>query len=160
MTLKSQLTAALAGNVGRAGPHALDLQEGGERLTANLSSVDSLACEFEHLTLHTSKLAGATVDRLQKISQALAARLTYLLEPIAPIETDAQGCTVQMRSNPPQRGDDGTCYYELLVRRGGELDLRRWKKQPGGGRTPLHATVTREVFARLVDDLASAAQHG
>src|SRR5438876_1150946 len=117
MNLKEQTNTALANHAHQTGPHRLDLEERGDRLTAELLSIDKLACEFAHLTLRTSKLSGASAERLQGIAQGLAQRLTYLLEPIAPIEADAEGCTVQMRSNPPQRGDDGTCYYELLVRR-------------------------------------------
>jgi hypothetical protein len=156
MTLKEQAKIALTTHANRPGPHGLDLRAAGDRLTAELLSIDTLACEFSHLTLHTDGLAGASSERLQAVAKTLSQRLTYLLEPIAPIETDAEGCTVQMRSSPPQRGDDGACYYELLVRRGGELDLRRWKKAASGARTPLTAAVTREVFARLVDDLAGA----
>jgi hypothetical protein len=59
-----------------------------------------------------------------------------------------------MRSSPPQRDDNGTRYYELLVRRGGELSLRRFEKQPGTVRQLVAAHVTREVFLRLVDDFA------
>jgi hypothetical protein len=156
MTLKEQTKAALANCAQQIGPHGLALEENLDRLTAELFSIDTLACEFSHLTLATGKLAATSPERLLEIAKGLAQRLTYLLEPISPIETDAEGCTVQMRSSPPQRGDDGTCYYELLVRRGGELDLRRWKKAPGGARTPLTATVTREVLLRLVGDLAEA----
>jgi hypothetical protein len=156
MTLNEQAKTALANHANQTGPLRLDLADGSDRLAAELLSVDRLGCEFTHLTLHTPSLAGASAERLQALAKSLAGRLTYLLEPISPIETDAEGCTVQMRSNPPQRGDDGTSYYELLVRRGGELDLRRWRKAPGGTRTPLAATVTREVFVRLVGDLASA----
>src|SRR5262245_44044043 len=156
MTLKEQTKTALANYAQQTGPHRLELEESGDRLMAELLSIDKLACEFRHLTLETEKLASASPDRLQGIAKGLAGRLTYLLEPISPIETDAEGCTVQMRSSPPQRGDDGTCYYELLVRRGGELELRRWRKAPGGTRTPLSATVTREVFLRMVSDLAEA----
>ncbi len=156
MTLKEQTKTALATHAGQAGPHRLELDDDGDRLSAELLSIDTLACEFSYLTLHTPKLAGASAERLQAVAGSLAGRLTYLLEPIAPIEADAEGCTVQMRSNPPQRGDDGTSYYELLVRRGGELDLRRWRKTPDGTRAPLGATVTREVFLRLVGDLVGA----
>jgi hypothetical protein len=158
MTLKEQTKTALANAASSSGPHRLDLEESGDRFTAELLSIETLACEFTHLTLTTGKLSGASTERLQAIAKALSQRLTYLLEPIAPIETDAEGCTVQMRSSPPQRGDDGTCYYELLVRRGGELDLRRWKKAIGNSRSPLTATVTREVLLRLAGDLADAVQ--
>ena len=87
--------------------------------------------------------------------KALAAKLTYLMEPISPIEIDAHGCLVQLRSNPPQRDDDGRSYYELLVRRGGEITLARYRKENGDARRPIAATVTREVLVRLVGDFCA-----
>jgi len=107
--------------------------------------------------LRSDALASAGIERLRDVSQKLAARLTYLLEPIAPVEVDAQQCVVQLRSNPPQRDEQGTSYYELLVRQGGELSLRRWTKEPGDVRRPLAAHVTREVLLRLAGDFAAAA---
>ena len=86
----------------------------------------------------------------------LAEKLTYLMEPINPIEFDAEGCVVQLRSAPPQRDDDGRCYYELLVRRGGEISLRRFRKDNGDARRTIAATVTREVLLRLAGDFEAA----
>jgi hypothetical protein len=63
---------------------------------------------------------------------------------------------VQLRSNPPQRDDDGRTYYELLVRRGGEIALTRYRKENGAARRPIAATVTREVLLRLVADFSAA----
>jgi hypothetical protein len=78
-----------------------------------------------------------------------------LLEPIAPIETDAQGCTVQMRSNPPQKDDNAWRYYELLIRRGGSIALCRYEKQPTQPRVRIPAVLTHEVVGRLVDDFSA-----
>jgi hypothetical protein len=77
------------------------------------------------------------------------------MEPISPIEFDAQGCVVQLRSAPPQRDDDGRSYYELLVRRGGEISLARYRKDNGGSRRQIAATVTREVLVRLAGDFCA-----
>lgn len=139
------------------GPHELKLHDGSRRVLCAFASIDSLACEFHHLTVESTELADASMQRLREISEQLSGQLTYLLEPIAPIETDAEGCVVQMRSNPPQRSDDGASYYELLVRRGGELSLCRWKKMASGERIAISSTVTHEVMLRLISDLASAA---
>ena len=78
---------------------------------------------FNLLRLSTAELAYAETAQLERIGKALAEKLTYLMEPISPIEIDAEGCVVQLRSNPPQRNDDGRSYYELIVRRGGEIAL-------------------------------------
>jgi hypothetical protein len=157
-TLKSQAQTALSGLTSfTSGRHILDLSESGQRLTADLVALDGLALAFDHVTLTSAALATAPIEKLKTVADALSKRLTYLLEPISPIEVDADQCVVQLRSNPPQRDDNGTRYYELLVRRGGELSLRRFQKQPGGTREPISAQVTREVFLRLVDDFSVTA---
>jgi hypothetical protein len=109
------------------------------------------------LTLTAPKLTGAAADVLKSTAEALSKRLTYLLEPISPIETDSQGCTVQMRSMPPHKEDKVTSYYELLVSRDGRLSLVRYQRAPGNPRQAIAAHVTREVLVRLVGDLSSAA---
>jgi hypothetical protein len=125
------------------------------RLVCQITQSTPLAVEFDELRLETSELANASVADLQRLSESLAARLTYLLEPIAPIEADAEQCTVQMRSNPPQKDDDGRSYYELLVRRGGQLHLVRYRKEPRQPRHRIPATVTTEVLLRLADDFCA-----
>jgi hypothetical protein len=107
---------------------------------------------FNQLRLATAELASADAAKLESIGKALAARLTYLMEPIAPIEIDSAACVVQLRSNPPHRDDDGRSYYELMVRRGGEIALARYRKENGGARQQIAATVTREILLRLVGD--------
>ena len=135
----------------------LAVDDGEQKLTCELVSLDTLACAFDRLSVATTAWHDASLDQLREISTALAARLTYLLEPIAPTEFDTDRCTVQMRSKPPQRDDDGSTYYELLVERGGRLMLCRYQAPPGMARQVVPAQVTREVLRRLVTDLAAAA---
>jgi hypothetical protein len=49
-----------------------------------------------------------------------------------------------------------TAYYELLVRRGGQIAVTRYRKENGAGRRQIAATVTREVLLRLVGDFCAA----
>ena len=159
MSLKFQTQTALAGLTSfAAGRHEINLSEAGQRLSTNIIALDALALAFNHVTLTSDVLAATSIDQLKKVADALSNRLTYLLEPISPIEVDADQCVVQLRSNPPARDGNGTRYYELLVRKGGELSLRRFQKQPGGTREAIPAHVTREVFLRLVGDFADAAR--
>ena len=130
----------------------VDVAEGGRRLTCAILERNSLAVAFETLRLETPELSGVTKADLERIGQALSNRLTYLMEPIRPIEIDADHCVAQLRSSPPQRDDDGRSYYELVVRRGGEFCLARYRKEPGNPRTQIAANVTREVLLRLVGD--------
>ena len=157
MPLRTELLTALdqLGNF-TAGPRELSLTADGVRLWCEIQSADQLALAVNRSLVTVDMLRTAPLAKLETIAAALAKRLTYLLEPISPIETDQDQCIVQMRSSPPSKGDDGTTYYELLVRRGGELELVRFRKIPGQLRETIPATLTREVFLRLTTDLASA----
>ncbi len=156
MSLKQKLSGALAGlPLFSFGRQSLDVAEGQQQLRCELVALDSLACAFEDLNLTSARLKTLTIDELKQVAEQLSKRLTYLLEPISPIEFDAAGAVVQMRSNPPQKGDDGTTYYELLVNRAGTLNLCRYRRPAGQLRTLVPANVTREVLLRLADDLSA-----
>lgn len=158
MTLSQRAESALAGLGNYSGSErTLDVAEADLRLRCDLTATDTLGCAFTQFEVHSSKLANASIDQLKKVSEALAARLTYLLEPIKLIEVDADQCVAQLRSSPPQREPEMTTYYELLVRRGGELSLCRWSKTRTSERQLVPAQVTREVFLRLVADFSAAA---
>jgi hypothetical protein len=158
MSLKQQLAQTLSGlSLFSSGVQSLNLSEAQQELSCELAALDTLACSFTKLTLRASSLTNKSADELKSIAEALSAKLTYLLEPISPIETDSTGCTVQMRSNPPQKEADRTSYYELLVARAGELSLVRYSRAVGSSRGIVPAHVTREVLCRLVGDLSDAA---
>ncbi len=157
MSMRDELKAKLAALAGAVGPQSLEITDGGSRLLAELDECDRLACAVRRFTLDTDRLANADVVRLRKLSDALTSRLTYLLEPIGAVEIDADSCTLQMRSTQPQKDDDGTSYYELLVRRGGEIGLLRYAKAPGQSRRIISAHLTHEVLLRLVADFEAVA---
>src|SRR5439155_19150981 len=134
------------------------LQVDGEagRIEADLLAVDAIGCSFQTLGYLTPKLANSTLDELKATSEALTSKLTYLLEPIGMVEADADRCSIQLRSNPPQKGEEETSYYELMVRRGGDITLSRYSKKTGQLRQIIPAHVTREVLGRLADDFIEA----
>lgn len=137
------------------GSQSFSITAGPRTILCHALQCDLLAATIDELTLETAELSSASVVQLQAASQSLAQRVNYLLEPISPIETDSQGCSVQMRSNPPQRDDNASRYYELLLRRGGSIALCRFEKQPGQPRIRVPAALTHEVIGRLVDDFSS-----
>jgi hypothetical protein len=157
-TLKAQTQSALEQlDSNRTYPHRLQCEAGGQRLQADILALDTLACAFNYLGVELGALASAPVADLKRVADQLSRRLTYLLEPITAVEVDTDQCAVQLRSSPPSKDDNGTSYYELLVKRGGVVSLCRYKKQPGEIRRLVPAHVTREVFLRLVDDFSKAA---
>jgi hypothetical protein len=123
-----------------------------------LLAVESMACAFAHLEVGNDAWRSAPLEQVKRIAESLAGRLTYLLEPIRTIETDVDACTVQMRSLPPRKADDGTrTYYELQVIGGGKLSLCRYVKEPGETRRAVPVQVTREVFRQLITDFVDVA---
>jgi len=157
MSLKQQIDQQLTQLASSPGDkHELSIAVAGGHLECQLTAIDSMSCSFRLLEFQTSKLAGASVQQLKELSEALSKRLSYLLEPIGIVEADDEQCVVQMRSNPPQRDDDGTSYYELLLRTGGTISLCRYTKNRGDARQTVPALVTREVLARLATDFVDA----
>lgn len=157
MSVKQQLLQSLQQFAAAgSGPFQLDESTPAGRLTATMHTVDRLACAFDALQFESSKLANKSLDELKELSNRLCAKLSYLLEPIALIETDVDTCTTQLRSNPPLKEDDQTFYYEILVRRGGTVTFCRYQKQPGNVRQTVPATLTHEVLARLAEDIVAA----
>jgi len=154
MSLHEQLERQIQGR--NEGVRSITVEQDPRRLTCNFLSITPLACEFQTLRLQSDELASATIEQLTQISEDLAGRLTYLLESLGPVEIDRDQCVVQMRSVPPAKSDDGSTYYELLVRRGGSLNLCRYGKQPGQPRQVIPATLTQEVLVRLVGDFEAA----
>ena len=151
MTLSSKLHAALQGILGQR-DQRLAVSEGRRTVHCDVKQCDPLGVSLARLVLETDELANTDIATLEAASQSLSNRVNYLLEPISPIEIDADGCSVQMRSNPPQKDDNGRRYYELMLRRGGTVTLVRYEKQPGAARQVVPAMLTHEVLGRLVDD--------
>ena len=151
MTLREEILSKLPGTIGKQ--HQRVAASASPRtLRCEVDQCDQLAVAVYELVLETSELANVEVTALQSASKALCERVTYLLEPISPIETDLDSCVVQMRSTPPQQQEDGRYYYELFLRRGGSVALHRYEKQPGTIRQRVAATLTHEVLGKLIDD--------
>jgi hypothetical protein len=155
MSLRLEAQQALAGLPNGAAAQTLSARDGDLELECALEALDTLACTFARLSVRSPALAGAGERRLRQVAEDISRRVTYLLEPVAPIEVDAEQSIVQLRSVPPQRQEGTSTYYELLVRRGGEVCLQRFAKPPGQPRAVVPAHVTREVLLRLIDDFAA-----
>jgi hypothetical protein len=156
MSLQADIERELHRIQAVTGRGLLQIDTGSGRLEADLLAVDAVGCALETLAYTTTKLANASLDDLKRISQQLTGKLTYLLEPIGLVEADRDRAAIQLRSSPPKKGEDGTSYYELLIRRGGDVTLSRYQKKPGQIRQIVRANFTREVLVRLADDFVAA----
>ncbi len=151
MKLQDEFLKELQAIIGQAN-ETVSVADGSRVVRGQIEQCELLAVAVSEFVLKTNELAGADISKLESASQSLCKRVNYLLEPISPIETDADGCVVQMRSNPPLQGDNSRCYYELFLRRGGSIELCRYEKQSGAARVSVPATLTHEVLGRLVAD--------
>lgn len=158
MSLTTQVETALqALSSPSAARQLVDAAAAGQRFSCELTALDSLACACCQFLVESDRLAPLGIHDLKRVAEQLSARLTYLLEPIQPIEVDPDQCVVQMRSVPPQKDEHRVSYYELLVGRGGRLSLCRYAKDASSLRQEVPAHVTREVFLRLVGDFSAVA---
>ncbi len=157
MKLRDDFLAVLKVLVGSSQQSAT-AADGQRSLKCWVEQCDALSAAVTDFVLETAELATSEVAKLELASRSLCQRVTYLLEPIAPIEVDPTGCVVQMRSNPPHKDDNGLRYYELTLRQGGCVSLCRYEKQPGNARVPIPATLTHEVLGRLVEDFNTAVE--
>src|SRR5688572_6462081 len=94
MALKQDLDAELNRLAAGGGSGQLEVDVPTGRLTADVHAVDAIGCAVDGVSFTTPKLANATVLQLSKLSDDLTRRLTYLLEPIGHIETDADSAVV------------------------------------------------------------------
>jgi hypothetical protein len=156
MSLQADIERELLRIQAVTGRGLLQIDTGSGRVEADLLAVDAVGCALETLAYTTTKLANSSLDDLKRISQQLTGKLTYLLEPIGLVEADRDRAAIQLRSSPPKKGEDGTSYYELMVRRGGDVTLSRYQKKPGQIRQIVRANFTREVLVRLADDFVAA----
>jgi hypothetical protein len=157
MSYHDEIEREITSAIKLGGGHSIARADHGE-LKVEVTEADSMAISFESFEFVSDRLANASTKRLSEIADNLARKLTYLLEPLRVIEVDGDAGAVQMRSHPPYQQSGQTRYYEVLVQRGGTLSLVRYERRPGESRMPIPATVTHEVFYRLADDFATAAE--
>jgi len=162
MSLSLDLAAALNPLVGQTfvPPHTVAVSDpSGLALAVEVISVESLGVACEELRLTVPSLGAATLDTLKKWANDLCRRVTYLLENLGPLEFDAQGQQVMIRSTPPDKSAPGaTKYYEVMLslKGGGQFSLRRFRNDStGNGRTPVPLQVTHEQLSKLVNDLVA-----
>ena len=79
------------------------LAESDRQLVCEIVCADTVGCEFTTLRLHSDKLQGAPLSELRRLSQQLADRVTYLLEPIGP-----GPIPLRTASGEKTRGDPGS----------------------------------------------------
>lgn len=159
MSLSLDLAAALQTLVGQTflPAHTLTVTDTqGNALSVDLICVESLGVSCEELRLSVPGLSASSMDVLKTWAQGLCQRITYLLETLNPLEFDAQGSEVLIRSHPPDNSAGHLKYYEVILssQGAGRFTLQRFEADPqAGGRVRVPLRITHEQLSKLVNDL-------
>ena len=152
MSLSRKIVAAVeAGGdsplVSEAGPHRLSLQ---------LTASGPVGVAFDALDFAILGQADLSAGALRGWGDRLAARLTYLMEPLVVLEVDAEAGEAELRSQAPTARDDRRSFTEVRLRRDGTLHLRRLAFETATRRRGVVASqMTLEALERLADDLVA-----
>jgi hypothetical protein len=160
MLLHEQISRSLAGLKGLDADVPTTIEwsiEGGPAIAVDFTVVDSLSCAFRELRVSAEELKSSPFDTLQGWADALCKKVTYLLEHVGLLESDAAAQTVLIRSTPPSKQPEQTTFYEMLVQAPGTLSLRRYMRAADSAdRSSCDIQITHEVLAMLVQDIVAA----
>lgn len=94
----------------------ISAEEQGLRVTLTLQDYDRYSAELSHLEVITATHNGrkALVD-LHHCAELITRRLTYLEEPLAVVEFDANQSLAQLRSQPPNQDGEAVTYWEAML---------------------------------------------
>lgn len=163
MSLSLDLASALVPFSGQnfAPAKTVSVSDGsGVSLAVDLLAVDSVGVACEEIRLDVPSLSAANLDTLKKWAGGLCQRITYLLENLGPLEYDAQGNEVLIRSTPPDTSSSPgkTKYYEVQLssQGAGRFSLRRFEAdRTTNSRVPVPLRITHEQLAKLINDLTA-----
>jgi hypothetical protein len=124
----------------------------GRAVTVTADAADLVGCRLWELSLR----GPAIVSELQDRAEAVAGRVTGLLEPLRVIEVDAPRGVALLRSDEPTRRGEAASYYELLLYANGGAQFRRYESPHGEERRRLRIdyTLTHDALGKLVADLS------
>lgn len=164
MTLSQKIAAALASLDTLAsatftlGP--ITEQEGPHRVSLAARSASRLGVELDALDFHADRpqQPERTLDELKAWADRLAARITYLMEPLVVLECDPLGVEVELRSQQATTRQSARNFYEARLDRSGNLRIIRYSfDTTSRTRHAVPFQLSGEVLERLVDDLVDTA---
>jgi len=127
-------------------------------VSVDVCAQEQVGCSIKRLTVRPKRPISWDPKRT---GQAIAKRVTYLLEPLRLIEAAPQWGTVQVRSSKPWRNNGHVEYFEIVAEDEGAgqvgLSMCRYRATKGRrGRTPIPINLTWEALERLLSDLSTA----
>jgi hypothetical protein len=138
-------------------PCPVEAEAGRSRIALNLTAQGPVGIAFDNLEYASTERLDLSSDALRSWGDRLAARVTYLMEPLVVLEVDAQAGEAELRSQTPTPRGDRRSFYEVRLRREGSLQMRRIAVNEATRRRQVGSCqMTLEVLERLADDLAAS----
>jgi hypothetical protein len=158
MSLSKKIAAALDENTkAYVLPCSVTVEDSPNRLTLHITALDTIGVACTALEFVTTSRSDWSSDSLKEWGTRLAARVTYLMEPLKVVEIDTQGGELQIRSQSPTPRAEQRGYYEIRLFRQGNLRMERFAlDETTRQRRPTSCQLTREVLERLADDIAAS----
>ena len=158
MSLSIKIADALDKAVGPFVPSlAVSADEGAHHITLDVTVAGPVGFSALGL-LFRADGPERTIDQLKDWADRVAARVTYLMEPLRVVEVDPVGVEVELRSAAPSQRNNVRAFYEIRLRRAGTLQLARVVyDNVSRTRRDEAFQMTREIIERLTDDLVDTA---
>lgn len=158
MTLAEKLLLSLAEHRPTSpGRHVWTHTDAAAGWTAALTidKADALSCQFGEVTLTRTTQATWDGPMLKAKSDAIAAKVTGLMEPLRLIEVDELRREALLRSVAPTARSEKRFHYELRLMGTGIATLRRFQAELDrtAKREPIPFSLTHETLAKFVDDV-------
>lgn len=158
MSLSRKIVAAVNSGAAAPAPLPLSATEGPHTLTLDLETASPVGVSCRSVTFRVDRDQPLSLDALRAWGDRIAARITYLMEPLVPIEADAIAAEVLLRSKKPGQRPQRRVYYEARLQAAGTLTLGRVEfDEATRTRQPLPCQLTTETLERLADDLVDTA---
>ena len=154
MSLSQKIAAVLDGPDAGTLPCDFSIEDGAHRLVLHLTASGPVGLAFGALDFTTAARPEWTPESSKAWGDRIAARVTYLMEPLVVLEQDALAGDVEIRSHAPTSRGDLRAFYEIRIGRGAALRFARVAfDEATRRRRPIDCMMTREVLERLIDDI-------
>ena len=159
MSLSQKIAAALDDQgANLSSPTTLVVDDGSQQLTLVLELATPIGVRCQNLEFSLPSSEPRPISALRRWAERVAARATYLMEPLKVVEADSTVGEVLLRSEGPTARNGRRAFYEVRIRSAGTLGIARVAfDESTRRREPESFTLTREVLERLVDDVEASA---
>ena len=127
----------------------------GWTVALTIDKADALSCQLGEVALTRATPANWDSAALKAKAEAVAAKVTGLMEPLRLIELDGLRAEALLRSTAPTARGEKRSHYELRLTAAGNATLTRF--QAGMDRTAKREAVpfslTHEVLSKFIDDV-------